>query len=459
MKKSILIAAVVLLTASCGQKPGNVAGKVESQLWAPVAGVNVSVMGGTAKARTDFEGKYTINANEGDTLLFELPGYRSARAVVKDGVANAQVNLTCKTVQVNPDGTITFTYPAPDAKSVQVCGNFFQLENGTFGEGIAQMARNADGLWTYTTVPTKSELYRYEFIIDGNYTIDAAAPYTIRDGEVLRNVFVVPGEVGDLTMVQDVPHGTVSKIWYPTSLGYDRRMSVYTPYGYEASGNKNYPVLYLLHGGGGDENEWLNLGRAAQIMDNLIAAGKTVPMIVVMPNSHVGMSAAPGENSRGYDGAKSSRAVRTEPNAYEATFGDVMSFIEKTYRTIPDRAHRAICGLSMGGGHTCVISANYPDKFGYVGLFSAAVSNYPSDRAASEMTKDFDKKLAKLFSYKPFYYIAIGDEDFLYQANKSYRETLLDPHGYKYTYAESDCGHVWKNWRHYLTDFSQLLFK
>ena len=459
MKKVLFISAIVLLAASCGQKPGNVAGKVESQLWAPVAGVNVSVVGGTAKARTDFEGRYTINANEGDTLLFELPGYRSARAIVKDGVADATVNLTCKTVQVNPDRTITFTYPAPDAKSVQVCGNFFQLENGTFGEGIAQMAKNADGLWTYTTVPTKSELYRYEFIIDGNYTIDAAAPYTIRDGEVLRNVFVVPGEVGDLTMVQDVPHGTVSKIWYPTALGYDRRMSVYTPYGYEASGNKKYPVLYLLHGGGGDENEWLNLGRAAQIMDNLIASGKTVPMIVVMPNSHVGMSAAPGENSRGYDGAKSSRMVRMEPNTYEATFGDVMSFVEKTYRTIPDRAHRAICGLSMGGGHTCVISANYPDKFGYVGLFSAAVSNYPADRATSEMTKDFDKKLAKLFSYKPFYYIAIGDEDFLYQANKSYRETLLDPHGYPYTYKESDCGHVWKNWRHYLTDFSQYLFK
>ena len=216
-------------------------------------------------------------------------------------------------------------------------------------------------------------------------------------------------------------------------------------------------MLYLLHGGGGDENEWLNLGRAAQIMDNLIAAGKTVPMIVVMPNGHVGMTAAPGENSRGYDGAKNSRAVRTEPNAYEATFMDVMNFVDKTYRTIPDRAHRAVCGLSMGGGHTCVISANYPDKFGYVGLFSAAVGTYNNERATSEMTRDFDKKLEKLFSYKPFYYIAIGDEDFLYQANKTFRENL-DAHGYKYDYKESDCGHVWKNWRHYLTDFSQLLF-
>lgn len=458
MKRILFTIAVVFLAVSCSQKPGNVAGKVESQLWAPVSGASVSVVGGTATARTDFEGKYTINAAEGDTLLFELPGYRSTQVVVKDGAANATLNLTCKTVSVDPDGTITFTYPAPDAKSVQVCGNFFKLENGTFGEGIAQMQKNAEGLWTYTTVPTKSELYRYEFIIDGNYVIDAAAPYTIRDGEVLRNVFVVPGEVGDLTMVQDVPHGTVSKIWYPSSLGYDRRMSVYTPYGYEASGNRRYPVLYLLHGGGGDENEWLNLGRAAQIMDNLIAAGKTVPMIVVMPNGHMGMTAAPGENSRGYDGAKSSRAVRTEPNAYEATFLDVVGFVDKTYRTVPDRAHRAVCGLSMGGGHTCVVSANYPDKFGYVGLFSAAVGNYDSDRAASEMTRDFDSKLKKLFSYKPLYYIAIGDEDFLYQANKSFRENL-DAHGYEYIYKESDCGHVWKNWRHYLTDFSQMLFR
>lgn len=155
MKKSLFIAAFLVLAASCGQKPGNVAGKVESQLWAPVAGVNVSVVKGSATARTDFEGKYTIHANEGDTLLFELPGYRSARAVVKDGVADATLNLTCKTVSVAPDGRITFTYPAPDAKSVQVCGNFFQLENGTFGEGIAEMKRGSDGLWTYTTVPTK----------------------------------------------------------------------------------------------------------------------------------------------------------------------------------------------------------------------------------------------------------------------------------------------------------------
>ncbi len=462
MKHLIFAPAALLLCIACGsqQPQGNVSGNVASQLWAPVASANVTVQGTNITAQTDVEGNFAINAKEGDTLVISLPGYRTTKAVVKaDQPVAATLNFNLKTVVVNEDNTITFKYSAPNAKSVQVCGNFFQLENGTYGEGIAQMTKDAEGLWVYTTVPTKSELYRYEFIIDGNYTVDAASPYTIRDGEVLRNVFVVRGEVGDLTMVQDVPHGTVAKVWYPSSLGYDRRMSVYTPYGYEQNPGKKYPVLYLLHGGGGDENEWMNLGRAVQIMDNLIAAGKVKPMIVVMPNGHVGSTAAPGENSMGYDGAKASRgAVRVEPNAYEATFMDVVNFVDKTYRTIANRENRAIAGLSMGGGHTAVISTNFPDKFGYIGLFSAAVSSYSNDNPrATEMTKNFDEKLAKLFSYNPFYYISIGDEDFLYEANKAYR-AKLDEKGYQYTYVESDCGHVWKNWRHYLAAYAQLLF-
>lgn len=459
MKYFILALSTILLSAASCSRQGNVTGNVESQLWAPVAYADITVQGTNLSSKTDIDGNFSINATIGDTLIISLPGYRTTKAVVNTEPVKATLNYNLKTVTVNEDNTITFKYSAPKANLVQVCGNFFKLENGTFGEGIAKMEKDSEGLWTYTTVPTKSELYRYEFIIDGNYTIDATAPYTIRDGEVLRNVFVVPGEVGNLTMVQDVPHGTVSKIWYPSSLGYDRRMSVYTPYGYEQNTKKKYPVLYLLHGGGGDENEWLNLGRAAQIMDNLIAAGKVNPMIVVMPNGHIGMTAAPGENSHGYADAKTSRfSARTNPNAYEATFMDVVNFIDKTYRTIPDRKHRAICGLSMGGGHTAVISANYPDKFGYVGLFSAAVRSYPNDSPrTTEMTKDFDQKLEKMFSYKPFYWVAIGDEDFLYEANKEFR-AKLDEKGYDYIYVESDCGHVWKNWRHYLSEFAQYLF-
>lgn len=462
MKKIFFLTALLVGSVAFAQEKITVKGNVASQLWAPVAYADVMVKETGAGVKTDVEGNYTICAEKGQTLVFSLAGYTTREAKVEKDVIDATLNLSIRSVVVNPDNTVTFTYVAPKAQSVQVGGNFFRLPNGTYGEGFAQMTQTAEGLWTYTTVPTESELYRYEFIVDGNYTIDASAPYTIRDGEVLRNVFVVPGEVGDRTMVQDVPHGTVSKPWYHSdAMGTDRRLSVYTPYGYEQNKKAKYPVLYLLHGGGGDENEWLNLGRAAQIMDNLIASGKVVPMIVVMPNGHIGMTAAPGENSYGYAEAKSSRrAVRTEPNAYEANFMEIVNFIDKNYRTKTDRKNRAIAGLSMGGGHTSVISANFPDKFGYVGLFSAAVNlgGARGNAAPSPMMQDFEAKLAKLFSYKPLYYVSIGDEDFLYEANKNFR-AHLDEKGYDYTYVETDCGHVWKKWREYLAAFTPLIFK
>lgn len=459
MKKLFLLAATAIAAVACSSNGGNVKGTVESQLWAPVAGAQVSVVGSNATATTDFDGSFSINANEGDTLLFDLAGYRSSRAIVREGVANATMNYTLKTVTINDDNSVTFKYAAPSAKSVQVCGNFFQLENGTFGDGYAPMVKGEDGLWSYTTVPTKSDMYRYEFIVDGIYTNDATAPYILRDGEVPQNAFIIPGEYGDMVKVQKVPHGTVAKVWYPCSLGFERRMTVYTPSGYE-KGNKRYPVLYLLHGMGGDENEWQNLGRAAQIMDNLIAAGKCEPMIVVMPNGHAGMEAAPSENSFNFDNPKGSRGdINYMTNTHEANFMDIVNFIDDSYRTKANRENRAIAGLSMGGGQTAVISVNFPDKFGYIGLFSAAVSNYSNDNPRNtEMTKDFDAKLAKLFTYKPFYFMAIGDEDFLYQANKQYREKF-DSNNYPYTYVESDCGHVWKNWRHYLAEYVQYLFK
>ena len=462
MKTIVSISTMLMISASLmAQDRITVKGNVESQLWAPVAGATVTVKGTDTGVLTDEHGDFTIDATKGETLVFTLPGHSTVEQKVAGGSMSVTMNINFKSVTVNPDNTITFVYSAPKAHSVQVGGNFFRLENGTYGEGFADMTQRADGLWTYTTVPTKSELYRYEFLIDGVYVIDETAPYTIRDGEVLRNAFVVPGEVGDLTMVQDVPHGTVSHPWYHSSVGIDRRLSVYTPYGYEAGKNKKYPVLYLLHGMGGDELEWLNLGRAAQILDNLIAEGKIVPMIVVMPNGHIGQSAAPSENSLGYDKAKQSRnTVATGANAYEENFMDIVNFIDKTYRTYTDRKHRAIAGLSMGGGHTNVISVNYPDKFGYVGLFSAAVSMGQTRPGAqpSKMMADYDAKLAKLFSYKPVYRIYIGDEDFLYTTNRSFREKL-DAAGYEYVYTESDCGHVWKNWRHYLADFATYLFR
>jgi enterochelin esterase family protein len=207
---------------------------------------------------------------------------------------------------------------------------------------------------------------------------------------------------------------------------------------------------------GGDENAWLELGRTSQILDNLIAQGKAEPMIVVMTNGNAALEAAPGESSLGF-APPTINLPKTMEGSFETAFPEVVSFVDKHYRTIRKKDARAIAGLSMGGYHSLHISKQYPDKFGYIGLFSAAIT---SDRGGdSPIYKDTDAKLKKQFAMNPkLYWIAIGKTDFLYQANTEYRK-LLDEKGYPYTYYESEDGHIWKNWRIYLTEFVPLLFK
>ena len=259
-------------------------------------------------------------------------------------------------------------------------------------------------------------------------------------------------------LVVEKTHGTVSKVWYncPT-LGMERRLTVYTPAGYESS-NKKYPVLYLLHGAGGDENAWVEQGRAAQIMDNLIAQGKAEPMIVVMPNGNGAQQAAPGEAPNSMVKPQFMNP-KTMDGEIEKAFPDIIKFVEKTYRVKKDKNNRAICGLSMGGFHSLYISAYYPNKFGYVGLFSAATSKQINNKNTSDVYENLDQKLATQFSNPPrLYWIGIGKTDFLYKDNIDFRKQL-DEKGYKYTYVETDGGHIWRNWRVYLTEFAPLLFK
>ena len=228
---------------------------------------------------------------------------------------------------------------------------------------------------------------------------------------------------------------------------------------HELKSGKKYPVLYLLHGAGGDENAWVEQGRAAQILDNLIAQGKAEPMIVVMPNGNGGQQAAPGEAADGMPKPQFMNP-KTMDGAIEKAFPDVMKYVEKNYRVKTDKNSRAICGLSMGGFHSLYISAYYPNKFGYVGLFSAATSKQASKEGQlSDVYQNLEQKLAVQFKNAPkLYWIGIGKTDFLYKDNQEYR-SLLDKHGYKYTYMETDGGHIWRNWRVYLTEITPLLFK
>ena len=375
---------------------------------------------------------------------------------------------------VNADGTVTFNIFAPKAVKVEVTGDFLpttKIEVPGFGTveqpGVAQLKEGKDGIWSYTTNKLAPELYSYTFNIDSMTGVkDPANVYVNRDIVSFSNIFIVSekqGDKGDIYRVNEVKHGNLAKVWYDSpTLKMQRRMTIYTPAGYDKG--KNYPVLYLMHGAGGDENAWSELGRAAQILDNLIATGKAKPMIVVMPNGNTDCQAAPGEWFRGmyqptFMGSVNQKSIAT----MDESFMDIVKYVESHYKVAKNKKNRAICGLSMGGGHTFATSKRYPDTFNYIGLFSAGL-HISGDRTKSfyqllQENTEVQKQLARLFAGKPaLYWIAIGKTDFLYQQNADLRK-YLDEKGYPYEYLETDGGHIWRNWRIYLTEFAQKIFK
>lgn len=367
-----------------------------------------------------------------------------------------------KSPEINADKTVTFRFFAPKADSVFVTGDFLPTMKVKTRFGLmdvpkpAFMQKDDKGVWTYTTSVLSPELYSYSFTVDGLRSIDPNNPFLNRDVATVTNIFIVEGTQADYYKVKDIAHGSVTRRWYDSpGLGIDRRITVYTPPGYESS-KTNYPVLYLLHGAGGDEEAWIALGRTAQIMDNLIAEGKAKPMIVVMPNGNASQDAAPGEGNAGFYKPQF-MAPRTMEGSYEGAFMDIVKFVEKNYRVEAKKESRAIAGLSMGGFHSMHISRFYPNTFDYVGLFSAAIM--PREDATAKVYSNIDEtlKVQKQNGTK-LYWIAIGKTDFLYQANVDFRKKL-DGIGMKYEYVESEGGHIWRNWRVYLTQFVPKLFK
>ena len=340
-------------------------------------------------------------------------------------------------VVINGDNSVTFRYKNPKAVKVEVSGEFM--------EGSAQLVEK-DGIWTYTTAPLASEMYFYTLSVDGSPIVDMNYSMT-KDIPRWMNYFIIGGEKGDIYSVQDVPHGTVSSRWYESKmLQMRRRVNVYTPAGYENS-KKKYPVFYLLHGNACDENSWLDLGRAAQILDNLIAQGKAEPMIVVMTNGNPAQQAAPAYFGDTYTNANTMPGIAAFPD----TFSEVIAFVESNYRTINKKEGRAIAGFSMGGGHAFTISKDMPNTFDYVGLFSAAGSNISRDEEKAKLLT------MKKNGYK-LYYIGCGTDDFLYRNVLAYNKQL-DDIGFKYYYRETSGGHTWGPWRIFLSEMVPMLFK
>ncbi|MDH6358554.1 esterase [Parabacteroides sp. PF5-9] len=370
--------------------------------------------------------------------------------------------------EIHPDNTVTFRFVAPKAIKVQLTGDFLpkQKIQTSFGEmdaaGNADLTEKENGVWEFTTPsPLQPELYSYSFIVDGVKTSDPNNVYQIRDVATVTNIFIIADGRDGLYGVKDIPHGSVTRRWYDSpGLQAQRRITIYTPPGYE-SNNQTYPVLYLLHGSGGDEEAWIALGRTSQILDNLIAQGKAKPMIVVMPNGHTQNPAAPGESSHGMFKPAMGGGQREAVASMEDTFGDIIKFVESNYRVKKNKANRAIAGLSMGGMHSSRISSLYPNMFDYVGVFSAppVVTTMGGNNQDPNAESEFMKKLEvqKKNGYK-LYWIACGNTDFLYNGVIESMKKM-DGIDFKYVYRESGGGHTWDNWRIYLSEYAPMLFK
>lgn len=362
------------------------------------------------------------------------------------------------------DNRVTFRLYAPEATDVKLSGNWPD------GAKVA-MAKDDRGVWSTTVGPLAPELWTYRFVVNGVPTVDPANGNVTRDGVRTENILLVPGPASALYGTHDVPHGTVSAIWYDSpTLTLKRRMQVYTPAGYETSQTR-YPVLYLLHGYGGDENEWIAGGRMVQIMDNLIAAGRAKPMIVVMPNGHAAEHMAPG------NGPVDGQAVRPQPpvgppatpatpsapragtaatvgmtlgGSYPETFmADVVPFVERTFRVALGRENRAVAGLSMGGMHTLAISTANPQAFDYVGIFSHA----------AKIDSTVDRRLVALRDGRPkLVWMAVGVDDFLLDNSRVLVDRMKKV-GLAPTYKETPGAHTFFVWRQYLSEFAPQLFR
>jgi len=355
---------------------------------------------------------------------------------------------------IQPDNSVIFRIKAPEANKVEVSGTWPRALKNT----IPMIKK--DSIFEVKVGPMPSDMYEYEFIVDGIPTLDPNSSLVTRDGAWIQGALFVPGAEADVYDTKNVPHGTLTSVWYSSpAIGMDRKMNIYTPPGYE-KGNKKYPVMYLLHGGGGDEEVWLSRGRANYILDNLIASGKAEPMIVVITNGNPNTPGAPLSRPQAMNKTLPAGIGSMASGVFEKSLvEDVVPYIEKNYRVIADANHRALTGFSMGGYQTQNISNAHPEMFKYIGVMSMGLFS-SALRGPSTYSKEAHvKQLKALQASNPkVYWIGMGNHDFLYDSGVKLR-ALYDEVGLKYTYRENEGTHDWNSWRMYLKEFSQLCFK
>jgi enterochelin esterase-like enzyme len=384
--------------------------------------------------------------------------------------------------EILPDKKVTFRLLAPKAGTVVLNGNW------DLGTNIP-MTKDDQGLWSVTVGPLGEQLWGYSFNVDGIKVLDPGNGEYQRDGNRYDNLLMISGPGSDLWEFKpDVPHGAVMAIWYPSEIlkQKERRMFVYTPPGYLTSNGK-YPVLYLLHGGGGDEDAWITMGRANVIMDNLIAQGKARPMLIVMPNGNASQIVSQGyaygptpprqsvtapapppvQAAQGLTGGRGPAAPPAAqaaapgaapkarpPQVYQGSYphslvAEIVPFVEKNFRVIADENSRAIAGLSMGGGHTIQATNNNPGVFGWIGVWSAGGQDTPEFVAALTKLKEAGVK---------HYWIGTGTTDFALKSS----ETLYaaaGKAGLRVSYHTAPGAHYWFIWRQFLSEFGSMIFR
>ncbi len=364
--------------------------------------------------------------------------------------------LNAQYPRVHADLRATFRLNAPEAQKVQVA----------MGRNRYDMARAADGMWYATTPPLVPGFHYYSFIVDGANVADPSS-HTFFGVSRDSSGIEIPEKGIDYYEPKSVPHGEVRIRWYLSKVtGEWRRCFVYTPPDYDTNPRTRYPVLYLQHGSGEDETGWMIQGRANFILDNLIAAGKAKPMIIVSANGYATRAGKSGLPSPATDLDRPAPRVGGYP-ADTSAFNDVMlndliPMIDRTYRTLADREHRAMAGLSMGGNQTCQLTFRNLDKFAWIGAFSGTgngLSTAPIDRKTfiDGVFADGPALNAKL----KLLWIGMGTEepDPFPGAIGAFRK-MLEEAGVKYVYFSSPgTAHEWLTWRRDLNDFAPRLFR
>ncbi len=385
-----------------------------------------------------------------------VSGVSLAQAQGRGGAQPPQVNSP----EVSADRRISFRIYAPRAGEIRLAASDIP--------GLGQNTRltKADnGVWELTPPPLDPGAYRYNFNVDGVSTIDPRNPSISESNNNVWSLVYVPGS--ELFDSKAVPHGAIAEVTYKSSaLGRDRRMHVYTPPGYQ-NGRDRYPVFYLLHGAGDNDDSWTTVGRAGFILDNLIAAQKARPMVVVMPAGHASTNQA---NVVG----------RSATDDFVNDFvKDVMPYVEKNYRVLADRPNTAIAGLSMGGLPTLEVAVPRLERFAYIGVYSsgligsvgnaggrgrgaAAAPAAPAAAPAApiEWEKTHAAKLddPNLKKGLKLLWFGTGKEDFLLSTTDATVD-LFKRHGFSPVYVQSPGGHTWINWRNYLSEFAPQLFR